>query len=481
MMIKPFSAETAFFFPSKVWVAVCLSLFTYVYILIQSIQMVGSIESGLLGLLNKIIETSLQTQLVIDAAYTQSTGSDLPDSALAPMSEQLLMIKGWFSGLISAIQIGASIGIAVAAVVILVLLLLFFLNFRWRVLALRHGHYSFPPKFALLPSDSKFMGELVASTIVGFVVIVLICTLVALPFAWSLPWKMLWNNRNFILYTLVLPQLIQPIISFVLKKFLYDKKMVRHRAAASYYIFYQTFLTIPAGIAGGIVRFGISLVCLMLSLPQIHEAATPDFLNQIILLDSAHKTFLSTCYMHHLHNHPIMCATVSFLQDLARRRKKLDDEGCDMVAVRQAAIKRNKRWLIVLLIHMPWLKKYRKAALKEEQEKKKKEKEQRKLAAQAAKAKIGDAKVVEVDPGPDGEDTSVAQTNTKETKTKLSKVQMEAQQKLVEMQVKKDIAARGVDIMRSCLFDISVLPDKDGDEATAALNAAVEKIGRVSI
>merc|ERR1712187_1025595 len=137
------------------------------------------------------------------------------------------------------------------------------------------------------------MGMFIASTIFGFLVIPLVCMILAIPVFWSVIRDAILSHWRFILFTLILPKIIQPIIMVVVKKFLYGKEAVLHRALVSFFTFWQTFLSIPAGIVTGLIRFGICTGCLLLSMPQIHFAATPDAMNRFLLLDSAHKTYLS--------------------------------------------------------------------------------------------------------------------------------------------------------------------------------------------
>jgi hypothetical protein len=191
---------------------------------------------------------------------------------------------------------------------------------------------------------------------------------------------------------------VQPIVNFLFKKYVYDKEFIRHRGVASFFIFFSTLLTIPAGIVTGLIRFIISAVATFLAMPQIFAASTPDLTNKYVLLDAAHKTYLAGVYVHHLHNHPMVCTFVRYLADEVKTRKKasqlavLPDQPHQRASqsgdsVQWASpsrkgwretIPRNKRWLILLLINMPWLKEHRKAALRAKKEEEEQEAEEAK-------------------------------------------------------------------------------------------------------
>jgi hypothetical protein len=370
--MKPFCSSTAFYYPSKVWVGMILALFTYGYMLVESIRLQLRINEMLGGLLQKATDQILATSMLIEASFAQmSLGQDLPSEALEPLYKQVNLVKGWFDGLVKAIEIGFGVGCGVASVVILFLLFMSMMNFRYRVLEARRGRYTFRKKDALVALDAMFMGQFIASTIIGFLIIIIICLLVCLIVAWSIPRNIIWSFRWYILGTLILPACIQPIINILLKKILYGSDFIRLRPASSIFIFWQTFLTIPAGLMTGLIRFGIATGCLLFTMPQIFTPATPEFLNKLMLLDAAHKTFLAAVFMHHTHNHPIVITAVYELMRGLKTRRALEKEGMEKDAIERKALRRSKCWMILLLIRFPAMKKYRKSVLIAEREKKK--------------------------------------------------------------------------------------------------------------
>jgi len=360
----PFSSKTAFYFPSKVWVGMVLALFTYGYMLVETIKFQRKIDAMLSGLLQKATEQILATGMIIESAFSQvSLGQDLADDALAPLLKQVDMVRGWFDSLSTSMTIGVGVGCGLASVIVLLLLLMSLMNFRYRVLEARRGKYTFRKKDALPAFDSMFMGQFIASTIVGFIIIVLISTLVCMFIAWSIPRDIVWHYKWQILGTLVLPALVQPIIMIILKKILYGSDFIRLRPASSIFIFWQTFLTIPAGLMAGIIRFGTAVGCLLFTMPQIFTPATPEFLNKLALLDAAHKPFLAAVFMQHTHNHPIMITAARELLRRLAKRRELEKQGMAKGAIQTKAQMRSKCWIILLLVRIPALKQYRKSVI----------------------------------------------------------------------------------------------------------------------
>merc|ERR1712232_480265 len=131
-------------------------------------------------------------------------------------------------------------------------------------------------------NDSMFMGKFTAMTLVSFIVIVLMCTLITLPIAWNLPRQIIWHYREQIFFVLILPKIWQPLQNKILKKFLYGKNYIIHPALASIFTFWQVWLSFLAGIVGSLVRFGFALVGIIAAMPQLFGACTPEVFNQRI-------------------------------------------------------------------------------------------------------------------------------------------------------------------------------------------------------
>merc|ERR1719181_1878985 len=62
-------------------------------------------------------------------------------------------------------------------------------------------------------------------------------------------------------------------------------------------------------------------------------------------------------------NHPVMITAANLLNEGLDRRKNARDLGQSEQAIQEQCRKRNKCWLILLLIKHPWLREHRKAAI----------------------------------------------------------------------------------------------------------------------
>merc|ERR1711933_602029 len=120
--------------------------------------------------------------------------------------------------------------------------------------------------------DTMFMGQFISSTAVGFITIQVVCVVVVMPFAWDIPRNMIWSQRKFIFFALIVPKIWQPLQNFIVNKFLYGNDFIRHRSLASIFTFWQTFLTFLAGITTALVRFVLAIVGIVFSMPQLFGA-----------------------------------------------------------------------------------------------------------------------------------------------------------------------------------------------------------------
>ena len=125
-------------------------MLSFVYVLLQAIQIVGKVEDSLKKLLNRTLDALLQSALAINEQYYAATGADLPDAATDFLYKQIRLIKDWFMELIEAIHFGMWVGVVVAAIVTFLSLVFTFYDFRWRSLSARMGKLEFPKAIATL-------------------------------------------------------------------------------------------------------------------------------------------------------------------------------------------------------------------------------------------------------------------------------------------------------------------------------------------
>lgn len=70
------------------------------------------------------------------------------------------------------------------------------------------------------------------------------------------------------------------------------------------------YLAIVGGLLSAISRIILLFVLSMVGLARLDQSLFPEWINELIYLDSANKAYLSMVYIHHSHNHPV---AVTFL------------------------------------------------------------------------------------------------------------------------------------------------------------------------
>eukprot|EP00913_Durusdinium_trenchii_P015906 g14947.t1 len=297
--LKPFNSQDAFFFPSAFLIASFLSFLSFIYVLMQSIQVLNNTEKLLQQILNTAVDRSVLFVSSINNAYFQALGADLPDSSSDFMYVQIQVMKDWFQKLITSIVIGFTTGIVVAAILTVAGLLGGFVHFRQSVMDARRGKFNFKKSDAKLVFATAFIGINISSSIVSFILIVGLVTLVTLPFTFELTWRVIWSYAGTILLTFVLPAVIKFLSTKILKGCIFGPTFIKTRAGASIFHFYTTFLALPGGLR-------TCLLSVLVMLPITYGANTPNMVNSVMLLDSSYKTYIAYVMLYATHNNPIM-------------------------------------------------------------------------------------------------------------------------------------------------------------------------------
>jgi len=84
------------------------------------------------------------------------------------------------------------------------------------------------------------------------------------------------------------------------------------------------YLAILGGLLSALSRIILLFVMSMIGLAQLDQSLFPEWINDMIYLDGANKTYLSMVLMYHYHNHPI---TVTYLNLLRRDRDIIDSSN----------------------------------------------------------------------------------------------------------------------------------------------------------
>jgi len=329
---------------------------------VRCIAVVDTVEDSLNMLLNRVSSAVLTNLKNIEIQYTTTTGAQLPNASTDFMIKQLILVKGWMQDLIQALKTSMTIGIVFAAVLVAICLVATFFDFRSRIMKMRVGVYTFRKEDAPLQSDTMFMGQFVATVMVGFLAIAGICIVVLTPLLWPVTWNLIWSMRMYY-FGIILTAVIKALVNIMVKKFLFGPDYIRHRSLASIYIFYQTLITFVAGFLTAVLRFVFALLGMCASLPQLCYAASPACINQFYNLDAAHGTYLAACRAYHVHNNPIMISAVDFLNERLKARKTKRKLGVSEEQIRSEAKKYAKRWVMVILTRFPHLQMHRKAYL----------------------------------------------------------------------------------------------------------------------
>ena len=105
-----------------------------------------------------------------------------------------------------------------------------FVHFRQSVLDARRGKFRFRKSDAKLVFATGFIGINISSSIISYILIVGLVTLVALPFTFELTWRVIWDYVPTILVAFVLPAIISFVQMKALKKCLYGGTFIKTRA-----------------------------------------------------------------------------------------------------------------------------------------------------------------------------------------------------------------------------------------------------------
>jgi len=347
-------------------------MFAFMYILITCIRLIEDIDGSLMALVNKAIQAVIsQINRIEETFLTVSMGNQLPDSATQFMLKQIELVRDWFENLVSTIKVGFILGVVLASLLTIFVQFLSFYQFRRWALQLRNGHCAWGKRaYGAVVYDSSFMGQYIATTVVGFGLIVLLATLAVIPFHFKILWNMIWQLLPFIISAFIAPMVLNMIQVMILKKIIFAPFSIKHRAAASIFMFWQAAVSILGGIMVALMRFVYAILGLVLGLPTPALNITPAGLNEIYLADASHKSYIAAIMMYHCHNHPMVIFAARALSSfLADRQKYRELSGAPEEGLREIARKRAQRWVILMLMTHPWLCYYRKHAIRARNEK----------------------------------------------------------------------------------------------------------------
>lgn len=246
----------------------------------------------------------------------------------------------------------------VAAILTLCAILGHFVHFRQSVMDARLGKFNFKKKNAKVVFATGYIGINISASIVSYILIVAVVTVILLPFCFSLTWNVIWRNVPMIITTFVIPKIISFVSMKLFKKCLFGPTFIKTRAGVSIYHFYMTFLSLPGGVVNAIMRFVYGLLAVLVMLPITYGANTPDFVNNWMLLDTSYRTYCGYVMLVACHNNPIMITAANRMLALKDAREKHTQAGKHWTSTRSM--------LLLILLRFPALRKFRKHVLEQE-------------------------------------------------------------------------------------------------------------------
>ena len=110
---------------------------------------------------------------------------------------------------------------------------------------------------------NSFPGYIISNSIIGFLIICILCTGILTVLIWPLFWRWLWDQK-FVLLSILIPILITSIIEGYLIDYIYHDKYIKHRGGAGIIDFVYFFLAILEGIGAALERllYGVVVLCL---------------------------------------------------------------------------------------------------------------------------------------------------------------------------------------------------------------------------
>ena len=230
-------------------------------------------------------------------------------------------------------QIGMTVGCVVAAICITTSTLVLLADFRSSVLQARRGVYNFNPKKIYLRYSFQMTGAYVSNALFNFIMISLLCGVFILLLSWSLTWYILGTvhdlrnalinfvagyigNNYVLMYALVMPCM--------------GRYFIKERYWWMFVDFSQTFIQLFTGATTAVIRFLLALVVLFFALSRVDKSLNPEWIDDMVVLDTMVRAYRATVMIYHQHSNPVLHVFISILKkDSAIRRSELKEDEDD--------------------------------------------------------------------------------------------------------------------------------------------------------
>ena len=160
-----------------------------------------------------------------------------------------------------------------------------------------------------------------ANSVVSYLVVQLLVMFVALLLAWRPTRELIWSFRESV-FKILVPVLIVMVVKIVLGgKLLAQGMDIKHYRAFLLFDVVMVFLCAYTGLATGLARVITLLVVTLLSLQRLHKSVMPAWMDSLLQLDAANKSYKAMVIVHHIHNSPVgVCFRDLLLDRLAELR-----------------------------------------------------------------------------------------------------------------------------------------------------------------
>ncbi len=191
-----------------------------------------------------------------------------------------------------------------------------------------------------LVDAAEFPGLFVVNSILGFLIFCVVFMIFFTVLYHPLFWLAIYENLWYILLILI-PLAIDFVLDFVCEKFVYnDETMYRHRLIGQVFEIYKFITSLLEGVALEIGRVLFALLLLLLSIIKLNRPIIPQWIDEIVSLDSMYKAYVALIRIYGRYNNPVACTFIKLL--LAAHSEGKTSKGA---ALMRHAVR--KRWLVL--------------------------------------------------------------------------------------------------------------------------------------
>jgi Ca2+-binding EF-hand superfamily protein len=395
---KPFSVDDdAFYFPQRMIIAFTISIITNMTLFLTTSSVMQSVSDKVNQMGSNAIRTIFVGIDKVESLYFQMFGFEMSDGELYQFIEAASILQKEFEKLAFELWIAMFIGCAISVVAYCGSFIGLMRSFRQTALLMRRGdHSTFNRKKHKLADASNYIGIQISNGIVTYFLILVIGTFAAFPFTCSMLRGAIFSSTTL---SILIPIIATAVVNIILKKTFGYKLAtnakphdhVKMRRLYHLYDAVQIMMTMAAGFMLAFIRFIITCVIALGTLPFMDRSPIPAWVERYLLLDTGSKSYHSMILLYHTFNHPLHISACWMILEDSRRRKALslqevskkdEVEGIPRPPVSKPEVRHRylataqkwngkkrgtgyKRWHLALMLHnYPYLRHFRAHALK---------------------------------------------------------------------------------------------------------------------